>query len=125
MGVKPASGEFMSAIRNHFSDIPGLHAAHDDKVSAGTTIKDHDKSIYLFLKRLLARGMTLNPDKCIFSQREIPLWGMQVSAMRPDPEKVQNLKDAPMPKTKDELISFLCMARSHSAFIPFIARETP
>lgn len=41
MGFKPASGEFMKAIRQTFSDIPGLHAVHDDIVIAGKTRKDH------------------------------------------------------------------------------------
>lgn len=37
MGAKPASGEFMKAIKDNFSDIEGLHAVHDDIIFAGKT----------------------------------------------------------------------------------------
>lgn len=126
MGVKPASGEFMKAIRNNFSDIVGLHAVHDDIIIAGKTKETHDASLKCFLERLRETGMTLNPDKCIFGKQQIPFWGMIVSGkgIRPDPEKVKNLREAPKPRNKDDLVSFLCMARSNAAFIPFIARET-
>lgn len=45
--------------------------------------------------------------------------------VKPDPEKGKNLREVTPPKSKDDLISFLCMAGSNSDFIPFIARETP
>jgi hypothetical protein len=118
MGVKPASGEFMRAIQETFSDIPGLHAVHDDVIIAGTNYLEHDRSLTAFLERLLAAGMTLNPNKCLLRQREIPFWGMRVSAdgVRPDPERVRRLRDAEAPTNWDELILFLCMARSNADF---------
>lgn len=72
MGVKRASGEFMRAIQDNYSDIPGLHAVHDDIIIAGKTEEEHDKSLTMFLERLLKTGMTLNADKCSFRQAEIP-----------------------------------------------------
>jgi len=38
---------------------------------------------------------------------------------------VKALRQATRPETKDELISFLCFARSSADFIPFIAKNTP
>lgn len=111
MGVKPAFGELMKAIRNNFSDITGVHAVHDDIIIAGKTRETHDASLKCFLERLPETGMTLNPDKCIFGQEQIPFWGMIVSGkgIRPDPEKVKNLREAPKQRNKDDLVSFLCI----------------
>ena len=66
--------------------------------------------------------MTLNPNKCIFSKVEIPLWGVNITkdGLKPDPKKVESLKQA----SKAELISFMCMIQSNKDFIPTLASKT-
>ncbi len=68
----------------------------------------------------------MNPSKCILAKDEIPFWGMIVTrdGIKPDPSKVEALKSAGQPRSKEEVISFLCFVQSFSDFIPNLARKT-
>ena len=126
MGAKPASGELNKALRPLFNDLPAVHIIHDDLVIATTTNREHEEMVLLVLERIAAANLTLNPAKCIFKQKEIPFWGMIVceAGVRPDPQKVQALRDATHPESKAELMSFLCMVQANSEFIPQLSKET-
>ena len=126
MGAKPASGELNKALQPVFAEIPNVHIIHDDVVIATASEEEHDKIVETVLQTLEDLGLTLNPNKCIFKKPEIPFWGMLISkdGVRPDPTKVQALRDATHPETKAELMSFLCMVQASGEFIPGLSRET-
>ena len=126
MGAKPASGELNKALRPIFSKIKGVHIIHDDLVIATETEEEHDRAIKEVVEAIKSAGLTLNPHKCLFKKDAIPFWGMIISkhGVRPDPKKVQALKEASHPETKDELMSFLCMIQASSEFIPGLAQMT-
>ena len=126
MGSTPASGELTKALRPLFQHIKEVHVIHDDIIIATTDDAEHERVLNLVLKIIERSGMTLNIDKCIFSQSEVPFWGVKVNkdGIRPDTEKVKALKYATRPHNKQELISFLCMVQSNRDFIPFIAKKS-
>ena len=126
MGTKPASGELHRALQPIFADIPEAHVLHDDVIIATKTDSRHYEVIDLVLARLAQKGLTLNPEKCMFAKQEIPFWGMIISkdGVRPDPSKVDALKDAEPPRSKEEVTSFLCMIQSHAEFIPMLSKKT-
>ena len=71
--------------------------------------------------------MTLNPEKCIIADKQIPWWGMVISetGISPDPQKVEAIKHMTEPKSKAELKSFLCMVQSNmKSFVPSLAKKT-
>ena len=70
-------------------------------------------------------GVTLNPSKCTFGATEIDFWGLRIGSagVRPDPAKVEALKHITPPRSKEELISFLCMMQSNADFIPNFAQH--
>ena len=72
------------------------------------------------LRKALDIGITFNPEKCIFEAPEIPFWGAIVTkdGIVPDPEKVEALRNADRPLSKEELVSFLSMLQSNSELIP-------
>ena len=119
MGTKPASGELMKALRPLFVDIKGAHLIHDDLIIATTTKEEHIEVLRKVLKIIREHGMTLNLEKCLFIRTSIPFWGVIISkdGILPDPEKVKVLHMASRPKTKEELMSFLCMIQSNKEFI--------
>lgn len=94
---------------------------------AAPTLEQHYTTLSLFLDRVLEVGMTLNPKKRTFQADEVKFWGtiVSTSGVSPDREKINALKNAPIPRNKDDVHSFSPMARSNGNFIPFIARRTP
>ena len=126
MGTKPASGELNKALRPLFNKIGAAHVIHDDLVIATATEEEHRQVIPQVLQVIQKAGLTLNPEKCLFVNREIPFWGMRISGegVRPDPGKVQALQEASHPNSKAEAMSFLCMLQANSEFIPKLSHET-
>ena len=125
MGSTPASGELTKALRPLFEHIKEVHVIHDDVIIATQTKPEHERILNLVLQIIDQSGMTLNINKCMFHQPQVPFWGVVVSehGIRPDPEKVKALKYVTRPQNRQELISFLCMIQSNKEFIPFIARN--
>ena len=126
MGAKPASGELNKALRPLFAHLPAVHIIHDDLVIATETEAEHEAMIIAVLEIIQDANLTVNPDKCLFKRKEIPFWGMIISedGVRPDPKKVQALRDATHPESKSEVMSFLCMLQAQSEFIPNLSKET-
>ena len=134
MGTKPASGELNKALRPLFQHLPEVHCIHDDIIIATKSKKEHDRILQEVMRILEASGLTLNGEKCLFAKSEIPFWGLIVSAdgIRPNPDKVEALKQATIPQNKAEVQSFLCMLQSNASrgkttnadFIPKLALHT-
>ena len=105
MGSCPASGELTKVLGPLFQSIPQAHVIHDDLIIAAKSQNEHDEALGKVIDVISKSGMTLNIDKCI-------------------PMKVEALKYADLPKTKDELRSFMCMIQSNREFIPKLAHKT-
>jgi hypothetical protein len=126
MGTAPASGELNKALRPIFQDIKDAHVIQDDLIIGGETQEQHDRALDEVCQKIEKIGMTLNPEKCIISESEIPWWGMIISndGVSPDPGKVDALKHMTPPASKDEVKSLFCMLQSNKNFIPHLARKT-
>jgi hypothetical protein len=120
MGVKPAQGELNMALQPLFAHIPQAHLIHDDLIVATETDAEHHSAITAVMQAITNAGITLNPSKCTFGATEIEFWGLRIGSagVRPDPAKVEALKHITPPRSKEELISFLCMMQSNADFIP-------
>ena len=126
MGLKPAQGELNAALAPLFQHIPSVHLIHDDVIIATDTEEEHLAAIRELMQAIASAGMTLNPKKCQFMQKEIRFWGMIIGeyGVRPDPEKINDLRYITPPENKQELVSFLCMLQSNSEFIPQFAKKS-
>jgi hypothetical protein len=62
--------------------------------------------------RLRQAGLKLNPEKCKFVSPELVFLGHVIDrqGIRTDPEKVEKVKNFPIPKTLTQLRSFLGLA---------------
>ena len=120
MDTKPASGDLNKALSPIFQDIPYAHVIHDDIIIGAPTKEQHDHALEKVLTRIEESGLTLNASKCILAKDEIPFWGMTVTknGIKSDPSKVDALKNAGQPRSKEEVMSFLCFVQSLSDFIP-------
>ena len=67
----------------------------DDILVYGRTTEEHDERLVRVLHKLRQAGLTLNRDKCQFSQTQVKFLGQVIdgSGVRPDPEKVRAIQN--------------------------------
>ena len=71
----------------------------DDLLVHGQTVEEHDKHLIAVLHRLEQAGLTLNQEKCQFSQSQVKFLGQVVdqSGICPDPEKIGAIQSVQPP----------------------------
>ena len=72
------------------------------------------------LQAIRAAGLTVNPDKCSVATTSIHYLGYQINGgqIKPQVDKVQAIRDIPVPNTKKKLRSFLGLMGYYRRFIP-------
>jgi hypothetical protein len=118
-GLNSAAEIFQHTIQELLTDIPGARNVSDDIICFGKTQSDHDRALHDTLTRIHTSGLTVNEEKCEFNKSEIEFFGFIFSAegVRPDPKKVQAIRDAAKPENASEVRSFLGMAQYSARFI--------
>ena len=88
--------------------------------------EEHDKALSNCLQRLSENGLTLNPTKCKFLETSLSFFGHIFTAdgVRPDPKRVSDLQNAPIPSNVHEVRSLLGMANYSCRYIPDYATIT-
>eukprot|EP00112_Aurelia_sp_Birch-Aquarium-sp1_P023841 Seg7278.1 transcript_id=Seg7278.1/GoldUCD/mRNA.D3Y31 product="putative protein K02A2.6" protein_id=Seg7278.1/GoldUCD/D3Y31 len=111
-GISSAPEKYHNIIRRGIYDIPGVTSIADDIVVHGKSLEEHDRSLYLLMKRLEEKQLTVNQDKCNIGMDEIQFMGLLVNkhGVGPTEEKVKAIKRAKEPFTVSELKSFLGLA---------------
>ncbi|KFD62568.1 LOW QUALITY PROTEIN: hypothetical protein M514_25304 [Trichuris suis] len=99
--------------------LEGTFAYLDDITVCGSTQAEHDKNLENFLKAAQRWNFTLNKDKCTFSTRKLRILGYEIEngEIRPDPTRLQPLRDLPVPKDKKSLQRTLGLFAYYSQWI--------
>lgn len=120
-GVKTAPGQFQQLMDTILAGT-GATAYLDDIIVPGKGLTDHRKRLEEVLKRLEDAGLTLQINKCKFAQTEIKFLGKIIDAngQRPDPEKLQSIKDLPRPTDVSQLRAFLGAINWFGNFLPHL-----
>ena len=123
MGISCASEMFQRAIEHSLNGIQGQKNLIDDCFIWGDSEETHDANLNATLTRIQEKGLTLNPEKCVFKQTELEFFGMKFSkeGIAITDEKIKALKEAKLPDTQSELRSFLGFANFCSDSIPELA----
>ena len=103
-GIAPAPEIFQKILFNNVSNLEGVINKADDLlvIGKGKTMEearvDHDMKLRKLLQRC-DREMRLNAEKLNLRQTFISFLGHMITSdgLRPDPEKVQAIKDMPCP----------------------------
>ena len=98
----------------------------DDILVHGKTQEEHDERLSKVLHQLRDAGVTLNSEKCQFSQNQVTFLGqvIDISGIRPDPNKVFAIQKVPAPRNVGDVRRFLGMANQLSKFPPNLADQT-
>ena len=109
MGLSLASDVFEITIRDITKDLKGVINIADDILVYGSTVEEHDRNLLALLDRALEVNLTLNPKKFKFKCTSVPFFGniLTDNGIKPDPTKVESIKNWPIPKTVKDLQSFL------------------
>ena len=99
---------------------PYVYAYLDDVIIVAETFEKHKETLKLVLERLVAAGLTLNLDKCVFCKPEVKYLGFLVNreGTRPDPAKVEPIAKYPEATNLKQLRRFLGTTSWYRKFIP-------
>ena len=109
-----------------YCDLDGVVCMIDDVLVHGRTVKEHDKRLVAVLHRLEQAGLTLNQEKCRFSQSQVKFLGQVVdqSGIRPDSEKIQAIQSVRPPNNVGDVRRFLRMVNHLSKFSPNLPEKS-
>ena len=84
---------------------------HGDILVIGRNKEEHDERLVKVLQRLKDSGITLNPDKCLFSTSRLQYLGQVIDSdgIRKDPAKIKAITELPEPKDVPNVRQFLGM----------------
>ena len=96
----------------------------DDVLIYSKSFEDHLRDLEEVFNRLIEANMQLKPSKCHLFQQKLIYLGHQVSAegIKPDPRKVQAIKEMPAPINVNEVRSFLGMCGFYRKYVPNFAK---
>ena len=78
-GISCASEMIQNVVENILSGLERVMNLIDDAFICGKTEEEHDRNLNAVLQRIQDKGLTLNPDKCVFKQTEFEFFGMKFS----------------------------------------------
>lgn len=110
-GLKNAGQTFQRFIHKVLEGLDFAFPFIDDILLASASEEQHRRHLRLVLEKLDEYGITINPSKCVFGQREVIFLGYHVSqdGIKPPEEKVCAITEFPKPKNIEELRRFLGM----------------
>ena len=125
-GITSAPEHFQRRMSDILTDLDGVVCMMDDVLIHGCTPEEHDARLEKVLQRLHDTGLTLNLQKCQFSQSEVKFLGQVVNkdGIHPDPDKVRAIQEVQPPKTVSDTRRFLGMCNHLSKFAPNLAEKT-
>uniref|UniRef100_A0A5S6QUK6 Reverse transcriptase domain-containing protein n=1 Tax=Trichuris muris TaxID=70415 RepID=A0A5S6QUK6_TRIMR len=118
-GLKAAPGMFQRLMMSLMKGLKGVIVLLDDILVIGASEAEHRCRVHSVLLRLKNAGLRLKGEKCFFAALELLFLGHTVSArgIRPTDEKVQAIKNVPVPKNNSELQALLRLLNFYDRFL--------
>ena len=125
-GITSAPEHFQKRMSSILAGLDGVVCLIDDVLVFGRSQSEHDNRLQYTLERIQNSGVTLNYEKCVFSQNSVTFLGRIVdqNGTKPDPEKVNAIACMAEPTNVSEIRRFLGMVNQHRKFSPKLAELT-
>ena len=122
-GIASAPALFQKTMDTVLQDIPKAMCYIDDIMITGTNDAEHLATLEEVLKRLKEHGIKANLKKCRFLAKSVKYLGHLIDAEGKHTltDKLDAVKDAPVPRNVTELRSFLGLLNYYRMFLPDIA----
>ena len=119
-GVSSAPGIFQKAMETLLQGISHVSVYIDDILVTGETENDHLQTLERVLERLAKAGLRAKRNKCKFLVPSVDYLGYVIDAqgLRPHPDKVLAVQQAPMPLNVTQLKSYLGLLSYYGKFLP-------
>ena len=121
MGMSNSPATFMRLMDACFGDkqYEDLIVFLDDLLIWGKSFEEVLEKLEMVFQRLRSYGLKLKAKKCHFFEETIKYLGHLISedGIQPDPSKIQDLQNFPVPESDFELNSFLGLASYFRRFI--------
>ena len=117
---------FQARMDEILEDLPGVVGITDDVCVHGKDEEEHNRILKALMDRAKETGLVFNADKCTIRQPEISFFGNIYSkdGIRPDPAKVHDIQNMPVPQDKEDLQRFLGMMIYLATFFPNFSEES-
>ena len=124
-GVASAPGIFQRVMENVLQGLNHTVVYIDDILVTSKTEEEHLANLRIVLQRLQDAGLRLRKSKCLFMMPSVTYLGYQVDSegVRPIPEKVRAIQEAPQPKSVQELKAYLGLPNYYSKFLPKLSQK--
>ena len=125
-GISLAPEYFQKRMDIELSGIEGVKCRMDDILVIVRDQAEHDLRLKQVLDRLVERKLTLNLEKCLFSQTRLQYLGQIIDSegVRKDPSKVKAIIDMAEPQDIASLRHFLGLVNHLTKFCPNVAEKT-
>ena len=119
-GLCNAAQTFQRFIDQALRGLEGVYTYIDDILVASPSLSVHHDHLRALFIRLQEHNITVNPDKCVFGVTEVEFLGHRVTqeGISPLPERVDAIRQFPMPKSVPDIRRFNGMVNFYRRFIP-------
>lgn len=125
-GLTNAPATFQRLMETCLGDIHLIHCLIylDDIIIFSRTFEEHLERLESVFQRLSSAGLKVKPSKCQFFKTRIKYLGHIVSreGVSTDPEKVDAVRNWPVPKSVDEVRRFLGFTGFYRRFVKDFAK---
>ncbi|UYV74071.1 hypothetical protein LAZ67_11002031 [Cordylochernes scorpioides] len=97
----------------------------DDVIVYGRDIREHNERLTNVLECFRGAGLSLKPSKCRFAYQKLPILGHVVSenGVEPATDKIEAVKEFPIPKNVKQVRSFLGLCGYYRRFIKKLFKD--
>ena len=119
-GLVNAPATFSRMMRSLLHGISQVDNYIDDILIHTSTWEMHMKILSELMQKLRESNLTAKPSKCVVGMQNVAFLGHIVGQgqLAPQPDKMEKIQNAPVPKTKKQLRSFLGLSGYYRKFIP-------